>query len=116
MIHWYKPFGTIYEAVPPILSSIAKIKNPWPNVDAHSGALLVHYGMVEYEFYTVLFGVSRALGVLASLCWDRALGFPLERPNLVTTQLVKVVAGRERRNLGRLISSATGMFTRGKRQ
>ncbi len=79
----------IYEAVPPILQSIAKIKNPWPNVDAHSGALLVHYGMVEYEFYTVLFGVSRALGVLASLCWDRALGFPLERPKSVTTQLVK---------------------------
>jgi citrate synthase len=79
----------IYEAVPPVLGSIAKIKNPWPNVDAHSGALLVHYGMVEYEFYTVLFGVSRSLGVLASLCWDRALGFPLERPKSVTTTLVK---------------------------
>ncbi|MFT3911132.1 MAG: citrate (Si)-synthase, eukaryotic [Ferruginibacter sp.] len=79
----------IYEAVPPILQSIAKIKNPWPNVDAHSGALLVHYGMQEYEFYTVLFGVSRALGVMASLCWDRALGFPLERPKSVTTELVK---------------------------
>jgi len=80
----------IYEAVPPILQSLGKIKNPWPNVDAHSGALLVHYGMVEYEFYTVLFGVSRALGVLSSLCWDRALGFPLERPKSVTTDLVKL--------------------------
>ncbi|HMI79734.1 MAG TPA: citrate (Si)-synthase, eukaryotic [Ferruginibacter sp.] len=79
----------IYEAVPPVLQTIGKIKNPWPNVDAHSGALLVHYGMVEYEFYTVLFGVSRSLGVLASLCWDRALGFPLERPKSVTTKLVK---------------------------
>ena len=79
----------VYEAVPPILSTIGKIKNPWPNVDAHSGALLVHYGMVEYEFYTVLFGVSRSLGVLASLCWDRALGFPLERPKSITTALVK---------------------------
>ena len=86
----------IYEAVPPVLGSIAKIKNPWPNVDAHSGALLVHYGFVEYEFYTVLFGVSRALGVLASLCWDRALGFPLERPKSVTTNLVKEwLAGKE---------------------
>lgn len=86
----------IYEAVPPVLGSIAKIKNPWPNVDAHSGALLVHYGFVEYEFYTVLFGVSRALGVLASLCWDRALGFPLERPKSVTTNLVKDwLAGKE---------------------
>lgn len=80
----------IYEAVPPILQSLGKIKNPWPNVDAHSGALLVHYGMKEYEFYTVLFGVSRSLGVLASLCWDRAFGFPLERPKSVTNAQVKL--------------------------
>jgi len=80
----------IYEAVPPLLKSLGKIKNPWPNVDAHSGALLVHYGMVEYEYYTVLFAVSRALGVLAALCWSRALGFPLERPKSVTTELVKL--------------------------
>lgn len=80
----------IYETVPPILKSLGKIKNPWPNVDAHSGALLVHFGLKEYEFYTVLFGVSRALGVLASLCWDRALGFPLERPKSVTTKSVKL--------------------------
>ena len=79
----------IYETVPPILQSLGKIKNPWPNVDAHSGALLVHYGMIEYEFYTVLFGVSRSLGVLASLCWDRALNFPLERPKSVSTRIVK---------------------------
>lgn len=79
----------IYETVPPILESLGKVKNPWPNVDAHSGALLVHYGLVEYEFYTVLFGVSRSLGVLASLCWDRALGFALERPKSITTALVK---------------------------
>ncbi len=86
----------IYETVPPILQSIAKIKNPWPNVDAHSGALLVHYGMVEYDFYTVLFGVSRSLGVLASLCWDRALGFPLERPKSVSNRLVKLwLEGKE---------------------
>ncbi len=79
----------VYDVVPKILSETAKIKNPWPNVDAHSGALLLHYGMVEYDFYTVLFGVSRSLGVLASLCWDRALGSPLERPKSVTTDLVK---------------------------
>jgi citrate synthase len=86
----------IYETVPPILQSLGKIKNPWPNVDAHSGALLVHYGLVEYEFYTVLFAVSRALGVLSSLCWDRALGFPLERPKSVTTESVKLwIAGKD---------------------
>lgn len=79
----------IYETVPPILNKIGKIKNPWPNVDAHSGALLVHYGMVEYEFYTVLFAISRSLGVMASLLWDRILGLPLERPKSVTTAAVK---------------------------
>lgn len=80
----------IYEAVPPVLQSLGKIKNPWPNVDAHSGSLLVHYGMKEYEFYTVLFGVSRSLGVLASLCWDRAFNFPLERPKSITNAQVKL--------------------------
>jgi citrate synthase len=79
----------IFETVPPILQSLGKIKNPWPNVDAHSGALLVHYGMKEYEYYTVLFGVSRALGVLAAQVWSRALGFPLERPKSVTVENVK---------------------------
>lgn len=79
----------IYEVAPEILGATGKIKNPWPNVDAHSGALLMHYGLVEKDFYTVLFGVSRALGVLASLCWDRALGFPIERPKSVTTEYLK---------------------------
>jgi citrate synthase len=79
----------VYETVPPILQSLGKIKNPWPNVDAHSGALLVHFGMKEFDYYTVLFGVSRALGVMASLIWSRALGFPIERPKSVTTELVK---------------------------
>jgi citrate synthase len=79
----------IYETVPPILQSLGKIKNPWPNVDAHSGALLVHYGLIEYDFYTVLFGVSRSLGVLANLCWDRALNLPIERPKSITTELVE---------------------------
>lgn len=88
--HLLQTVWNIYEVVPPILQSMGKIKNPWPNVDAHSGALLVHYGMVEYEYYTVLFAVSRALGVMASLIWDRALNFPLERPKSVTTDLVKL--------------------------
>jgi citrate synthase len=79
----------IFRVVPPILQSLGKIKNPWPNVDAHSGALLVHYGLKEYGYYTVMFGVSRALGVLAAQCWSRALSFPLERPKSMTTELIK---------------------------
>ncbi len=85
----------VYEVVPPILQSTGKIKNPWPNVDAHSGALLKHYGLIEEDFYTVMFGVSRALGVLASLCWDRVYGFPIERPKSVTTDQVKQWLNKE---------------------
>jgi citrate synthase len=79
----------LFEIVPEILGGLGKVKNPWPNVDAHSGALLVHYGLNEYNYYTVLFGVSRALGVCAGLCWDRALGLPLERPKSITTEWLK---------------------------
>jgi citrate synthase len=79
----------LYEVAPPYLESLGKVKNPYPNVDAHSGALLVHYGMKEYSYYTVMFGVSRALGVLAAQCWSRALSLPLERPKSVTTEWVK---------------------------
>ena len=79
----------LYDVTPEILKATGKIKNPWPNVDAHSGILLMHYGLVEYDFYTVLFGVSRAIGVLTSLLWDRALGMPIERPSSVTTQWIQ---------------------------
>ncbi|HMQ07337.1 MAG TPA: citrate (Si)-synthase [Saprospiraceae bacterium] len=79
----------LFDIVPGILQGLGKVKNPWPNVDAHSGALLVHYGLNEYSYYTVLFGVSRALGVMAGLCWARAMGFPLERPKSLTTNWVK---------------------------
>lgn len=79
----------LFEVVPPVLEATGKVKNPWPNVDAHSGALLVHYGMNEYNYYTVMFGVSRALGVLAALCWSRALGLALERPKSLTSGWLK---------------------------
>ena len=78
----------MFDVVPDILKGLGKVKNPWPNVDAHSGALLVHYGFSEFSYYTVLFGVSRALGVLAGLCWSRALGLPIERPKSVSSKWV----------------------------
>jgi citrate synthase len=80
--------GMIYKVVPPILTELGKVQNPWPNVDAHSGVLLQYYGLKEMNYYTVLFGVSRALGVLASLVWDRALGLPIERPKSLSTDLL----------------------------
>jgi len=81
----FKVVGLVYETAPDILLQHGKAKNPWPNVDAHSGVLLNYYGITEYDFYTVFFGVSRAMGVLAQLVWDRALGLPIERPKSVTT-------------------------------
>jgi citrate synthase len=91
----YRIVRMLYELVPRILQEQGKAKDPWPNVDAHTGCLFVHYGLVEYDFYTVLFGVSRAMGVLASYVWDRALGLPLERPKSVTTEWMKAqVAGK----------------------
>ncbi|KAL9334252.1 hypothetical protein Peur_074391 [Populus x canadensis] len=60
-----------------------KVKNPWPNVDAHGGVLLNYYGLTEARYYTVLFGVSRSIGICSQI-WERALGLPLERPKSVT--------------------------------
>jgi citrate synthase len=81
--------STIYEVVPDVLTKHGKTKNPYPNVDAHSGVLLMHYGLTQHNYYTVLFGVSRAIGVLSQLFWDRALGLAIERPKSVTTQWIK---------------------------
>lgn len=89
----FKLVGMLYKLVPDILLEQGKAKNPWPNVDAHSGVLLQYYGLTEMNYYTVLFGVSRALGVLASLVWDRALGLPIERPKSMTTKLLKESVG-----------------------
>ncbi len=85
----FKVVSMVYEVAPDILTQHGKAKNPWPNVDAHSGCLLYHYGAVEYDFYTVFFGVSRALGVLSQLIWSRALGLPIERPKSITTDWVE---------------------------
>jgi citrate synthase len=75
----------VFHIVPDVLREHGKAKNPWPNVDAASGALLYHYGMKEFSYYTVMFSVSRALGMCAQLVIDRALGEPIERPKSLTT-------------------------------
>lgn len=85
----FKLVSKLYEIVPGVLAEQGKAKNPWPNVDAHSGTLFHHYGLKEHDFHTVVFGVSRAFGVLSSLVWDRALGLPIERPKSVTTEWIK---------------------------
>ncbi len=82
----------LYKVVPPILKEQGKAKNPWPNVDAQSGVIQWHYGVTEYDFYTVLFGIGRAIGIAANIIWDRALGYPLERPKSITTEMLEKIA------------------------
>jgi len=82
----FKLVDTIYQVMPDILKEHGKVQNPYPNVDSHSGVLLWHYGFTQFQYYTVLFGVSRAVGGLCQLYWDRALGLPLERPKSVTPE------------------------------
>lgn len=81
------------QVVPEILLETGKVKNPWPNVDSHSGVLLQYYGIKEDTYYTVLFGVSRALGVLAQGIWSRALGLPIERPKSLTMAAMRQRVG-----------------------
>ncbi len=83
----------IYETLPDILKATGKVKNPYPNVDAINGALQYHYGVREFDFYTVLFGVSRVLGFTAHLVWARALGKPIERPKSLTTNMLEELVG-----------------------
>jgi citrate synthase len=80
----FKVVEKLYKIVPPILTEYGKVKNPWPNMDASSGALLYHYGIEELDYYTLLFGVSRTLGICAQLVIDRAIGFPITRPKSAT--------------------------------
>ncbi|HPE35459.1 MAG TPA: citrate (Si)-synthase [Bacteroidales bacterium] len=83
----------LYKVVPPILIEQGKAKNPWPNLDAQTGIIQWHYGVTEYDFYTVLFGVGRSIGIAANIIWDRALLYPLERPKSITTDMLEEIAG-----------------------
>ncbi len=81
----------VFDVVPAVLREQGKAKNPAPNVDAISGTLQYYYGVRDFDFYTVLFGVGRALGVTANYVWARALGMPLERPKSLTTKMLEDV-------------------------
>lgn len=88
----FKYVDLLYKVTPDVLLEQGKAKNPWPNVDAQSGVIQWYYGLTEYDFYTVLFGVGRAIGVAANIIWDRALGYPLERPKSLTTSMLEEIA------------------------
>lgn len=84
----------VFDVVPAVLKEQGKAKNPAPNVDAISGTLQYYYGVREFDFYTVLFGVGRALGVTANYIWARALGQPIERPKSLTTSMLEEAAAK----------------------
>jgi citrate synthase len=85
----FKYVDALYKVVPDILREHGKAKNPWPNVDAQSGVVQWHYEVTQYDFYTVLFAIGRSFGVLSNIIWDRALGYSLERPKSVTTEMLE---------------------------
>ncbi|KAJ3372128.1 citrate (Si)-synthase [Allomyces arbusculus] len=91
----FKLTSQMYNIVPGVLTEHGKTKNPWPNVDAHSGVLLQHFGFVEQDYYTVLFAVSRALGCMSGLIWSRALGLPIERPKSMSTEALKQLVAQQ---------------------
>jgi citrate synthase len=80
---------SLFKVVPPVLQEQGKAKNPWPNVDAASGALLYYYGLKEFNYYTVLFSISRTMGIIAQMVINRAMGIPITRPKSVTTEWIK---------------------------
>ncbi len=89
----FKTVARVFDVVPKVLSQVKKIKDPWPNVDAGSGALLYHYGVTEFSYYTVMFAVSRALGICAQTVVTRAYGLPIIRPkSLPTAKFMEMVA------------------------
>jgi len=92
----FKVVSMIFKVAPGVLMEQGKAKNPWPNVDAQSGVIQWYYGVKEYSFYTVLFGIGRALGVLSNITWDRAMGYAIERPKSLTTSMLEEYAEKGR--------------------
>jgi len=106
--HKYLPNDPVFQTVDRVFTVVPKVleefsnervkagKNPianfWPNVDAGSGALLYHYGLTEFPYYTVLFSVSRAMGMLSQLIINRAVGTAITRPKSVSTKWVQANA------------------------
>ncbi len=89
----FKTVDLLFQVAPKVLAEHGKAKDPWPNVDAGSGALLYHYGLTEFPYYTVLFSVSRAMGMLSQLVINRALGTAITRPKSVSTSWIKQKVG-----------------------
>lgn len=85
----FKTVERLFSLVPDILKEHGRAKNPWPNVDAGSGSLLYYFGLKEFPYYTVPFGVSRAMGLCAQAVEARAMMTAITRPKSVVTEWIK---------------------------
>lgn len=68
-----------------VLKENPKISNPYPNIDAISGTVLAAAGFHYPEYFTVLFGLSRSIGIAIQLVYERCearegKGTPIVRP------------------------------------
>ncbi|GBE30361.1 MAG TPA: citrate (Si)-synthase [Bacteroidetes bacterium] len=99
----FQTVDRVFTVVPKVLEEfsaerVAAGKNPianfWPNVDAGSGALLYHFGLKEFQYYTVLFSVSRAMGMLSQLVWNRAVGTAITRPKSIGSKFIREHASK----------------------
>lgn len=73
------------EAGTKVLKENPKISNPYPNVDAASGIMLTAAGFPYPEYYTVLFGLARTVGISRQIVYEReeareGKGTPIVRP------------------------------------
>ncbi len=70
------------------LKNQPKVSNPYPNVDSVSGSLLTSMGFDKEDYYTVLFGMSRCVGIAAQIVYEREFarngkGTPIIRPKYI---------------------------------
>lgn len=91
----FQTVDRMYHIVPEVLKEQGKAKDPFPNVDAISGTLLYHYGIREFSYYTVLFAISRCMGMLAQVLSDRILCLPIRRPKSITSRWIHENAGKD---------------------
>lgn len=80
-----KMTALLREVAPKILQENPKISDPYPNVDAISGILLAVSGFPYPEYFTVLFGLSRVVGIAIQIVYERCearggKGLPIVRP------------------------------------
>lgn len=80
-----KVVSLLRTAGPRVLAENPKISNPYPNLDAVSGTLLTASGFAYPEYYTVLFGLSRSVGIAIQIIYERCeardgKGTPIVRP------------------------------------